>query len=305
VRDAVSFVNSVMPTKTLPEQAKALRGDAAARLFLGGGGVDDDLLDGVLIVALPANDTAAARDSAADALRRAFPRLAALEAGAHKLARPRFVVAAKGDGAAHDALAGELSTLAWALALRAPTKVPLPFAVTRSHVELARHLDELRSYADGDAASFLPMLTHAEFGRLAAACGVVGAPSVRAAWRLMESWGVVLPIAHSLQRHAPAVAEADQGASVASRLASVASIVTRGVRAFGRSAFLVSSADVARPLLMWPTPRSLACVSARLIHLVAQNDASDDELDFAALQRLAQRNELTSLPQVQRLLQLS
>jgi hypothetical protein len=302
VRDAVSFVNSVMPTKTLPEQAKALRGDAAARLFLGGCGVDDDLLDGVLIVALPRND--AAHDSAADALRRAFPRLAALEAGAHKLARPRFVVAAKGDSAAHDALAGELSTLAWALALRAPTKVPLPFAVTRSHVELARHLDELRSYADGDAAHFVPMLTHAEFGRLAAACGVVGAPSVRAAWRLMESWGVVLPIAHSLQRHAPAVsAEADQGASVASRLASVASIVTRGVRAFGRSAFLVSSADGARPLLMWPTPRSIACVSARLIHLVAHNGASDDELDFAALQRLAQRNELTSLPQVQRLLQ--
>jgi len=100
-------------------------------------------------------------------------------------------------------------------------------------------------------------------------------------------------LVHSLHRRALALPAAADGDDV--RSPTVARLASAVVRAFGRRAFLLPAAETgSRALTLWPTPRSLVCAQpSRLIGG-----------DVAALRARAQRGELFSLPQSQRLLTL-
>lgn len=308
-------VIAAMPAKTAPDAAKAMRNDAAARLVLGGWEEDDDLLDGVVVFGVRSDGEQRGDDLAV--LRNAFQRLTELEARAPSLAVPRLAVISAGNEniVSRTAALESIASLAVALAMRSPTKSPPPFAVRRAHAELVSCVEEFVDYGAPGDERFIPMISFAEFQRLADACLLSASSDVRGAWRLCEAWGVILPLVHTLHRAAvsaaPAAApEAPLSPATVSRLQVVASTVsatvttvtstvTKGARSLARLSLLAPSVGQ-RQNVMWPTPRAVACLTPRrMLNLWRKEGVFGD---FEVLRELAARGDLTSLPQATRLL---
>jgi hypothetical protein len=303
-------VIAAMPAKTAPDAAKAMRNDAAARLVLGGWEEDDDLLDGVVVFGVRSDGEQRGDDIAL--LRNAFQRLAELEARAPSLAVPRLAVFSTGNESvlSRTTALESIASLAVALAMRSPTKAPPPFAVRRAHAELVSSVEEFVDYGAPGDDRFIPMISFAEFQRLADACLLSASADVRGAWRLCEAWGVILPLVHTLHRVAPAAPEAPLSPAAVSRLQVVASTVsatvttvtstvTKGARSLARLSLLAPSVGQ-RQNVMWPTPRAVACLTPRrMLSLWRKHGVFGD---FEVLRELAARGELTSLPQATRLL---